>query len=147
MSALLGTSSRTPTLVRAAARSPSGVKRRAGRSRRRSAPEALASERGDELAEAQEPGGVLNGRDDSQRSLAGRRDRFGPVLVVDRNGPAHHYPHLGERRVDLLHRGPRTSTPVSRHGAMFRPASPTQACPTQRPLTKPTVPSTASIFR
>ena len=44
-------------------------------------------------------------------------------------------------------RGPRTATPVSRQGSMPRAGSPTQDRPTQSPVTKPTRPSTASIFR
>ena len=43
--------------------------------------------------------------------------------------------------------GPRTSTPVSRQGSVPRSGSPAHIFPTQSPVTKPTRPSTASIFR
>ena len=63
-------------------------------------PQALASQRRDELIQAKQAGRVRHGRDDAQRGVAGGRDRGGRRGIVVGQRLTHQGPHLRERPLD-----------------------------------------------
>jgi len=131
------------------------VRRRASVVRVRE-PEVAARQRRDQLIDAEQARRIRHGRNDAQRNvvtgirLGARTLGTGGVgdrlAIVAERFPGRS-PGIGKGASMSATAGPRTSTPVSRHGSRWREGSPAHIRPTQSPVTKPIVRSTAIILR